>query len=70
VQSRDVPPNFNYLGDANTSPTAINASGEIVGTYNDAFGVVHGFFRDSAGLFTGFDAPNPAIYGTTTPGDK
>jgi hypothetical protein len=41
-----------------TFGTAINASGQTAGYYNDAVtGALHGFLRDSTGKFTSFDAP-------------
>jgi len=36
---------------------AINISGEVAGTYNDAAYVHHGFIRDAAGNITSFDDP-------------
>lgn len=40
-----------------TRAVAINASGDIAGTYSDASGVFHGFVRSAAGVFTTFDVP-------------
>ncbi len=41
-----------------TSAYAINASGEIAGSYTDSNMNRHGFVRSSTGTFTSFDPPN------------
>lgn len=38
-------------------PYAVNATGEMAGTYIDTSGVYHGFFRDANGNITILDAP-------------
>jgi hypothetical protein len=48
---------FNYPGAVATSPTAINDSGEIVGTWTDSVGFVHGFYWTPKLGFTSFDVP-------------
>src|SRR6516162_7435647 len=48
---------FDPPGSTFTSPGGITASGAIIGSYNDASGVTHGFLRTPAGAFTTFDAP-------------
>ena len=40
-----------------TSPSAINASGEIAGTYVDSNNNRHGFVLSTSGTFTSFDPP-------------
>ena len=48
---------FNYPGAVATSPTGINDSGEIIGTWTDSVGFVHGFYWTSQTGFTSFDVP-------------
>jgi hypothetical protein len=48
----------NYLG---TSPQGINASGEIVGIYEGADFVAHGFLRSPDGRITIFDDPAEGV---------
>jgi hypothetical protein len=43
--------------DASTTPTSINAKGEITGYYVDFAGNNHGFVRDPNGTITTFDPP-------------
>lgn len=43
-----------------TIPQEINQSGDVVGYYYDAGGIVHGFIRSSAGEYAVFDAPGAA----------
>lgn len=53
-------------GDLNgTYPNAINASGAVVGSYQDANGTFHGFLRSRDGEYTTFDVPGADL----TPGD-
>ena len=40
-----------------TQPTAMNANGQIVGSYLDASNVNHGFIREKDGTLTTFDVP-------------
>jgi hypothetical protein len=47
---------FDFPGAANTQATAITPSGEIVGRYNNADGVLHGFLL-ADGHFTSIDYP-------------
>lgn len=47
-----------------TAPFSMNTGGDISGDYADAGGVVHGFVRTAAGIFTApIDAPNAATNG-------
>ncbi len=48
---------FDPPGSANTHPTAMNASGTIVGYYQDANSVEHGFVRTREGYIQTYDAP-------------
>jgi probable HAF family extracellular repeat protein len=50
-----------------TTLTGINASGQIVGTYQDAFLASHSFLRDDAGGFTTIDPPDQ-VYGSFAQG--
>lgn len=45
-------------GAQSTMPSAINAFGEIVGSYLDANFIAHGFVRNPFGAITTFDAPS------------
>jgi len=47
---------FNYPGATDTFPTSINNLGEIIGTYNGADGLYHGFTLIN-GQFTAFNVP-------------
>jgi len=49
-----------------TVPSAITATGVIIGSYVDANGVTHGFLRSRGGNFTTFDVPDST---STTPTD-
>lgn len=49
-------PGAGTLAGQGTLPEAINANGEIVGTYYDSAGLVHGFIRSKTGTITSFDA--------------
>jgi len=48
---------FDPPGSIYTSPTGINASKTITGTFEDADGHFHGFVRDPFGNITSFDPP-------------
>jgi len=54
--------NIDYPGANMTSPTAVNDSGSVVGTYLDSNGNTHGFLY-SGGVYTTIDDPE----GTTFP---
>lgn len=41
-----------------TEAGAVNASGEIAGTYVDSSGIRHGFVRSASGTYTTFDPPS------------
>jgi len=45
------------LGATGTFPNGVNNAGQVVGNYNDALNVSHGFLRGSDGTFTSFDIP-------------
>jgi len=66
ITTVDVP------GARSTMPSAINAFGEIVGSYLDAQSTSHGFVRSRFGAITTFDAPSigePSTgYGTDVTG--
>ena len=61
---------FDPPGSTLTSPTAITATGAIIGSYKDASGVTHGFLRKPNGNFNIFDVPGSAVTSPTdiTPG--
>jgi uncharacterized membrane protein len=48
---------FNFPGAVATNPYAINDSGEIVGSWTDSVGFVHGFYWTAKVGFTSFDVP-------------
>ena len=54
-------------GSQDSEATGINASGEIVGSYRDVGGTLHGFLY-SGGVVTNIDDPNAPV-GNTTPND-
>ena len=55
---------FDAPGASNgTFPTAVSGSGLIVGNYNDANSLSHGFLRAQNGTFVNVDVPG-AVYGT------
>ena len=47
-------------GASYTTPTGINNSGQIVGTYQIGSGAPHGFLRNADGTYTTFDVPGSA----------
>jgi hypothetical protein len=51
---------IDVAGSVSTGPEAINASGEITGTWTDSDGANHGFI-DMAGTITTFDVPGAVI---------
>lgn len=55
---------FDVPGSTFTLPSAITATGVIIGSYADSNGLTHGFIRTAAGTFTTFDAPSST---STTP---
>ena len=57
---------FDAPGSAFTVPSAVTATGVIIGSYVDASGVTHGFVRSRGGNFTTFDVPDST---STTPTD-
>ena len=61
--SNGVYTRIQFPGSTFTEPLAVNNNGEIVGTYTDADGNMHGF-SDINSSFTSFDAPGGV--GTTT----
>jgi hypothetical protein len=44
-----------------SSPNAINSYGQMVGTYNDADGTLHGFLRFTDGTYLRFDYPGASL---------
>jgi hypothetical protein len=61
----DAPGADTTAGDFNgTTPTSINDSGAITGTYSDTNGFGHGFVRSPDGKFTSFDVPGAGGYGS------
>jgi probable HAF family extracellular repeat protein len=59
VAAQDVSYTFTTIDVSSATYTAahgINAAGQIVGTFDDAAGVRHGFLKDGA-TFTTFDLP-------------
>src|SRR5262249_10113728 len=44
-------------GSTGTGASGINTSGQVVGWYNDAGGIEHGFLLDVDGNYTTLDAP-------------
>jgi hypothetical protein len=70
-----VPPHSTFItfdppGSTLTLPSAITASGTIIGSYTDASGAEHGFLRTRGGVFTTFDVPGSTSTTATsiTPG--
>ena len=61
---------FDPPGSILTLPSAVTAGGVIIGSYNDASGMTHGFLRKRNGSFTTFDVPGAASTSPTdvTPG--
>jgi hypothetical protein len=55
---------FDPAGSTFTSVFQINPSGVIVGAYNDANNLTHGYRRDPDGSFTVYDAPGAGTGGT------
>lgn len=53
--------NFAINGANVITPTGINSSGVVTGSYEDANRVMHGFVRDATGAITTFDAPNACL---------
>src|SRR5262249_16307936 len=49
-----------------TFATGINATGQVVGSYNDASGEAHGFLY-AGGRYTNFNNPDPGNGGDTLP---
>jgi hypothetical protein len=49
-------------GSANVTARAVNAAGQVTGTWYDPVAPFHGhgYVRDAAGTYTTFDAPNPS----------
>jgi uncharacterized membrane protein len=52
AQNRESPVSFDFPGATNTQATAITPSGAIVGRYNNADGVLHGFLLARGHLFS------------------
>jgi uncharacterized membrane protein len=48
---------FDVAGASGTQPSAINSSGTVVGSYQDASFTYHGFMRTSAGEVYTFSVP-------------
>ncbi len=48
---------FDYPGSTRTNAEAINSDGDIVGRYDVAGGVAHGYLRTSDGIFSSYDPP-------------
>ena len=52
---------FDPPGSVDTVPHAINNRGQIVGRFQDAGGVTHGYLRQSDGSFVTIDAPSSVL---------
>jgi hypothetical protein len=52
---------FTVLNARSTMPSAINARGQIAGTWNDDLGQIHGFVREVDGKIVTTDVPNAIV---------
>ena len=53
-----------------SSPSASNSYGQIVGSFEDADGTVHGFLRDTDGTYLKFDYPGAIFTGALSINDQ